>query len=274
MTVKYERNSNINAARDEITHALKHTKKGAMKILIISDIHSNYEALLTVAYAEKTDAVWCLGDLVDFGPLPAECVQWVRHHVRQNCVRGNHDHALAFDVDCRSSENFHELSELSRAMNREFLHAEQIEYLRGLPVIKALTLDGLRFHLSHAAPDGDLYKSHLQPNISDASLSAEIEGIDADFILCGHTHLPMVREIDGRTFANPGSVGLPLDGDPRASYAVFQDGKVKLRRAKYDIEKTVRKLRQSTLPDDAVERLAEILRTGCNVNVSIPSNST
>jgi putative phosphoesterase len=241
-----------------------------MKILIISDIHSNYEALLTVARAEKTDAVWCLGDLVDFGPLPAECVQWVRHHVRQNCVRGNHDHALAFNVDCRSSQNFHELSELSRAMNRELLHAEQIEYLRGLPVIKTLTLDGLRFQLSHAAPDGDLYKSHLRPDMSNASLSAEIGGVDADFILCGHTHLPMVREIGGRTFVNPGSVGLPLDGDPHASYAVFHEGKIKLRRAKYDVEKTIKKLRQSTLPADAAERLAEILRTGRNVGVTIP----
>ena len=110
----------------------------------------------------------------------------------------------------------------------------------------------------------------MQPDISDASLTAEIEGIDADFILCGHTHLPMVREIDGRTFVNPGSVGLPLDGDPHASYAVFHEGKIKLRRAKYDVEKTIKKLRQSTLPVDAAERLAEILRTGRNVSVTIP----
>ncbi|MFZ0708427.1 MAG: metallophosphoesterase family protein [Terrimicrobiaceae bacterium] len=245
-----------------------------MKILIISDIHSNYEALLTVAHAEKIDVVWCLGDIVDFGPLPSECVQWVRHHVGQNCVRGNHDHALAFDVDCGSSESFHDLSALSRAMNRELLHVEQIEYLLALPVFKTLRIDGFRFHLSHASPDGDLYKSHLQPDISDASLAAEIENIDADFILCGHTHLPMVREIDGRIFVNPGSVGLPLDGNPQASYAVFHDGAIKLRRAKYDVEKMVSKLRQSTLPVDAVERLAEILRTGRNAGVAIPSNST
>ena len=64
---------------------------------------------------------------------------------------------------------------------------------------------------------------------------------------------------------NPGSVGLPLDGDPHASYALYQDGKIKLRRARYDVDKTIRKLRRSTLPDDAVERLAEILRTGRNV---------
>ena len=227
MTGRY----NIDDACEEVSHALElHLR--AMKVLIISDIHSNYEALLAVAHAEKTDAVWCLGDLVDFGPQPAECVQWVRHQVRQNCVRGNHDHALAFNVDCGSSGSFHELSELSRAMNRELLHAEQIEYLRGLPLLKTLMLDGFRFHLSHAAPNGELYKNHLQPDISDASLTAEIGGVDADFILCGHTHLPMFREIESRIFVNPGSVGLPLDGDPHASYALYQDGKIKLRRAK------------------------------------------
>jgi putative phosphoesterase len=245
-----------------------------MKILIISDIHGNYEALLSVTQREKADAIFCLGDLVDFGPSPAECVQWVRHHVRGDCVRGNHDNALAYDTDCRSGESFHELSELSRAISRELLHEEQIEYLAGLPIVRTLTVDGLRFHLSHAAPDGDLYKSHLKPNISDASLSAEIADVNAEVILCGHTHLAMVREVDRKIFANPGSVGLPLDGDPRASYAVFHDGKIKLRRAKYDVEKTIGKLLRSPLPADAAERLATILRAGRSADIAIPGGLT
>ena len=245
-----------------------------MKILIISDIHSNYEALLTVAHAEAADEIWCLGDLVDFGPQPTECVQWVRHHVRQNCVQGNHDHALAFGVDCRSGPKFHDLSELSREMNRELLTAEQMDYLRALPAIRTARRDGVRFHLSHAAPDGDLYKSHLQPEISDALLKAEIDDIDADFICCGHTHLPMIREIGGKMFVNPGSVGLPLDGDSRASYAVFQDGSIKLRRVKYDIAKTVERLCESTLPATAAAQLAQILHSGRNVGITIPSDLT
>jgi putative phosphoesterase len=244
-----------------------------MKILIVSDIHSNYEALLAVVHAEDADEIFCLGDLVDFGPQPAECVQWVRHHA--SCVvRGNHDHALAFDVDCRSSERFHLLSELSRAMNRKLVLEQQMEWLRGLPVSKTLAFDGIRFHLSHAAPDGDLYKSHLQPDISDALLAAEIGYINADFILCGHTHLPMVREIGGKTFVNPGSVGLPLDGDSRASYAVYHSGRIKLRRMKYDVEKTVERLHRSALPRDASERLSEILRVGCDASFAIATDAT
>ena len=245
-----------------------------MKILIISDIHSNYEALLAVIHAEKADEIWCLGDIVDFGPQPAECVQWVRHHVDRNCVLGNHDYAVAFDIDCQSGPKFHELSELSRQMNRKLLNGEQIEYLRYLPRFNTMNRDGFCFHLSHAAPDGDLSKSHFQPDISDSVLDAEIKDIHADFICCGHTHLPMVRKIGEKTFVNPGSVGMPLDGDPRASYAVFQDGKMKLHRVKYDIAKTVEKLCESSLEPSASARLAEILHAGGNVAITIPSEET
>ena len=245
-----------------------------MKILIISDIHSNYEALLAVAHAEKADETWCLGDIVDFGPQPSECVQWVRHHVDRNCVLGNHDYAVAFDADCQSGPKFHELSELSRQMNRELLQEEQIEYLRSLPLVTGMKRDGFHFHLSHAAPDGDLYKSHLQPDISDAALGIEIKGIHADFVFCGHTHLPMIREIGGKTFVNPGSVGMPLDGDPRASYAVFHDGKMKLGRVKYDVGKTVERLCESSLAPGATARLADILHAGRNMEVAIPGDMT
>jgi putative phosphoesterase len=238
-----------------------------MKILIISDIHSSYEALLAVVHAEQADEIICLGDLVDFGPQPAECVQWVRHHVR-HCVQGNHDHAMAFDVSCRSSEKFRELSEATRSMNRELLLPEQIEYLQKLPVTNKFVHDGFRFHLSHAAPDGSLYKSDLRPEISDDALAVELEGVDADFIFCGHTHLPMIRNIGGKVFMNPGSIGLPLDGDPRASYAIFHNGKIKLRRVKYDVGKTVEKLCESTLPAILAKQLAEILRAGCDVGVA------
>ena len=242
-----------------------------MKAMIIADIHSNYEALLAVVHAEQADEIICLGDLVDFGPQPAECVQWVRHHAR-HYVRGNHDHAMAYGVSCRSGEKFRELSEATRAMNRALLLPEQIEYLQQLPVTKEIVIDGFRLHLSHAAPDGSLYKSHLTPDISDEALAEELKGIHADFVFCGHTHLPMIRAIDGRTFVNPGSVGLPLDGDPRASYAIFQHGKVKIRRTKYDIGKTDERLNESKLSPGLSARLSEILHAGSGAHIKTPSS--
>ena len=232
-----------------------------MKLLIISDIHSNYEALLAVAHAEKVDEIWCLGDLVDYGPEPAEVVQWVRHHASQ-CVLGNHDYALAFNADCGCAPKFRRLSELSRKMNRALLSPEQVDFLRDLPRSKDVETGGHRFHLSHGAPDGDLYRYDLIPDASDAVLIELCRKIDADFILCGHTHFPMVRKIDNKVFVNPGAVGLQHDGNWRASYAIWSNGKVKLHRVKYDEEKCAAKLRASQLPPDAAEQLARIIETG------------
>jgi putative phosphoesterase len=232
-----------------------------MKLLLISDIHSNYEALLAVAHAEEPDEIWCLGDLVDYGPEPAEVVQWVRHHADQ-CVLGNHDYALSFDADCGCSPRFLRLSELSRKMNRALLSSEQIEFLCGLPRSEEIEFDGCRFHLSHGAPGGNLYRYDLTPEVSDAELIDACRNIEADFILCGHTHFPLVRTIDEKVFVNPGAVGLQHDGNWRASYAIWHDGKVKLRRVKYDVEKCASKLRATALPPDAAEQLAQILETG------------
>lgn len=232
-----------------------------MKLLILSDIHSNYEALLAVAHAEKPDEIWCLGDVVDFGPEPAEVVQWIRHHAAQ-CVLGNHDYALAFDADCGCSPKFRWLSEVSRKMNRALLSREQMEFLRDLPSSKDLQAGKYRFHLSHAGPGGDLYRSDLVPKVSNAVLIEACRDIDADFIFCGHTHFSMVREIDNKVFVNPGAVGMQLDGNWRASYAIWKDGQVKVHRVKYDEEKCASKLREGTLSPDAAEQLARIIETG------------
>ena len=232
-----------------------------MKLLIVSDIHSNYEALAAVAHVENADEIWCLGDLVDYGPEPAEVVQWVRHHVDQ-CVLGNHDYALAFNKDCRCSPRFRRLSELSREMNRALLSPEQIEFLRELPRSRNVEADGCRFHLSHAAPGGDIYRYDLMPKISDEVLIDASRDIDADFIFCGHTHFPMLRKIGNKVFVNPGAVGLQHDGNWRASYAIWNDGIVKLHRVKYEVEKCANKLRASALPPDAAEQLAGIIETG------------
>jgi putative phosphoesterase len=234
-----------------------------VKILIVSDIHSNYEALLAVAKAAPdADQVWCLGDLVDYGPQPAEVVQWVRHHTRL-CVRGNHDFALAFHEDCHCGKRFRELSRASREMNRALLTPEQIAWLQLLPETQEIVLENCRFRLAHATPSGDLYR-YLLPGVTDIELRGELEGILADVVFCGHTHFPMIRKVGSKLFVNPGSVGQPRDGDPRASYAIWEDGSVRLRRAKYDIHKTVAQLRARALAPAMVAQLEKVLRTGAD----------
>ncbi len=238
-----------------------------MKILIISDVHSNYEALRAVAEkAGLVDAVWCLGDLVDYGPQPAKVVQWVRHHA-QLCVRGNHDFALAFNEDCRCSPAFREMSVASRAMNRALLSPEQIAWLQLLPATEEVVVDQHRFRLAHGAPNGDPYRYDLTPRMADAELATVMGEFSADVFLCGHTHLPMVRKIGNRTFVNPGSVGQQHDGDPRASYAIWQDGRIKLHRVRYDVEATIHRLRDSALPTGVAQQLAQVLHDGRLITV-------
>jgi predicted phosphodiesterase len=89
-----------------------------------------------------------------------------------------------------------------------------------------------------------------------------LQNIEADVVCVGHTHQPYVLEVGGRLVINPGSVGQPRDGDPRASYAVIEDNKVELKRVEYPVEETVRLVNESTLPDQAKEMLTLVFRNG------------
>jgi hypothetical protein len=93
-----------------------------------------------------------------------------------------------------------------------------------------------------------------------------LEGIDVDLVFCGHSHQAYILQIGKITVVNPGSVGLPRDGDPRASYAVIADGVIELRRVEYPVERSVETVLASSLPDKAKEMLAEVYRTGKLVN--------
>jgi putative phosphoesterase len=229
-----------------------------MRVVIISDIHANLAALEAVQ--EPYDFLLCLGDLVDYGPQPQEAIQWVRERALK-VIRGNHDQALAYDMDCRCAQVMKEASVTTRKWHTQLLSAQEKEYLRGLPLSERLELGGAKFFLAHASPAGDLYK-YLRPEVSDEALAEEILGIDADFIFIGHTHLPMLRHLGKITIVNPGSVGQPRHGNPRASYVVWEDGEVHFCRSPYDTGKTISALEQAPLPGPIITQLTGILRTG------------
>jgi predicted phosphodiesterase len=123
-------------------------------------------------------------------------------------------------------------------------------------------VDGCSFFAVHASPHDHFYRYTLTPDAPEEHLAAETEDVDAEYVLLGHTHLPMARRVGPRLVINPGSVGQPRDGDPRASYAVVEDGDVRLKRAAYDVTRTVRDLEALGLRADVTERLTAILRTG------------
>jgi len=228
-----------------------------MRILIVSDIHANFEALSRIP--EGWDHVLCLGDLVDYGPDPVPCVAWVRERATV-AIRGNHDQAVASRVDCRCAPVMQEASQRTRELMWQLLGPDDLGYLSARPLTADLELDGVRFHMVHATPSDPLYR-YLRPS-DEARWKAEVEALKADILLVGHTHLPMLLQVGEKIVLNPGSVGLPSDGDPRAAFAVIEDGVPRLERVEYDVEATVGRLDRKTLPATVVDKLSRLLRTG------------
>lgn len=227
------------------------------RVLVVSDIHGNWEALRAITEAEPSDVVVCLGDIVDYGPRPAHTAKWVEEHATAT-VRGNHDNAVAFGVSCRSAPLFRRLSEESRKLTVPLMSAGTLAFLRGLPERVSLALDGLRLELLHAAPADPLFQYLPATNLE--GWRHAVEDVDADIVLVGHTHIPAFLNFGNKFVVNPGSVGLPRDGDARACYAVLDGCNVQLKRIAYDVEGTVKALREWGLPHDVSRSLERIYR--------------
>lgn len=230
-------------------------------ILILSDIHSNWEALKTILNDENYDLIMCAGDLVDFGPCPKEVVDFFRI---SNCfsVMGNHDWAVISGNDPGSTnEIWKSICMKSAHYTKNVLGADNICYIKHLPFEKYIDIEGTRFYIVHAAPSNHLYK-YIEPSASIEELEKEFNEIDADYIIIGHTHLPMIRKIKKSLIINPGSVGQPKDGNPDASYAIFSDNGVLLKRKSYDIEKIISSYSKLPFNDIELKELSLALRTG------------
>jgi predicted phosphodiesterase len=147
----------------------------------------------------------------------------------------------------------------ARQITQERISAEDRRYLGGLPVSKRVTLDGAKFLLVHATPRDPLDEYSL----ADVDFwSRRLADIDAQVICVGHTHHPYILEVNNKLIINPGSVGQPRDGDPRASYAIIDNQRVELKRIEYPVEDTVKTVLDSPLPETARDMLVEVLRSG------------
>jgi putative phosphoesterase len=231
-----------------------------MRILVVADIHANWPALQAVA-AEPHDLCLCLGDLVDYGLEPAPCIAWVRDRC-EHAVRGNHDHGVAQNVAVNGRSGFKYLTGCTRPLTRARLGEEDLRFLARLPVSRTVTLDNTRFLLVHATPRDPLDEYALP---DPEFWARRLQNVEADVVCVGHTHQPYVLEVGAKLILNPGSVGQPRDGDPRASYAVIEEHRVDLKRADYPVEETIAVVQASTLPGPAKELLAESFRTGATL---------
>jgi putative phosphoesterase len=227
-----------------------------MRILLVSDIHANRPAL--EAIREQFDVCFCLGDLVDYGVEPAPCIEWVRTHATHS-IRGNHDHGVAQGVRTRGVGGFRYLTGMSRLLTARRISSEQRRYLGSLPISRMVTLDGVRYLLVHATPR-DPMDEYGSPDPD--FWARRLENVPADVICVGHTHIPFTLEVGNQRVINPGSVGLPRDGDPRAGYAIIEDGQVTLKRIDYPIDEAVASVQASPLPTQARRLLEHLYRHG------------
>jgi putative phosphoesterase len=239
-----------------------------MRILLLADIHGNWPALQAVS-ALPRDLCLCLGDLVDYGPEPVPCIDWVKKNAGL-CVRGNHDHGVAQRVIVNGKSGFKYLSGVTRTLTWERVGASELRWLAGLPVTRTVTLDNMRFLLVHASPRDPL-DEYAPPD--PEFWARRLQNVDADVICVGHTHQPYVLEVGNKLVINPGSVGQPRDGNPRASCAVLENFRVQFERIDYPVDETIRALRETNLPDGAKEQLCEVLRTGSSMPPAIPATA-
>lgn len=239
-----------------------------MRFGIVADIHANLAAFRAVlADMGQVDSLWCLGDLVGYGPDPNECIELLRRHDHL-CVLGNHDLAAIGRMD---TSGFNRDAARAAEWTANALTEPSRQYLSGLP--ERLVQEP--FTLVHGSPRHPVWEyitheSQAMPNFAY---------FDTPACLVGHTHMPVlyvedpsrgtvlasvpelghpVRIDERRILANPGGVGQPRDSDPRAAYALYDSERRTLewRRAAYPIEVTQQRMRDEGLPPRLIDRLA------------------
>jgi predicted phosphodiesterase len=239
-----------------------------MRVAVLSDIHANrqaFEAVLADAASTSVDELWCLGDVVGYGADPNACVDLARGHAAV-CLAGNHDLAVTGGL---SLSEFSRGAELAARWTQEVIGPDQLDYLTALE--PARSVDGLGLY--HGSPRDPIWEYVLSALLAELCFDVAPERI----VLIGHSHVALSfvrregeiatgqrREADdevnirhGEWLLNPGSVGQPRDGDPRASWLLLDTDAhtANWRRVEYDIGGAAAAIRQARLPDSLAERL-------------------
>lgn len=239
-----------------------------MRALIISDIHANLTALDTVLKeAGEVDAVWCLGDLVGYGPYPNECVERIQELPNLTCVVGNHDAAALSIID---DDTFNPEARTAMAWTRDNLNQSNKAFLRSLQdkvIWQNVTL-------THGSPRQPIWEYILDTRTA----AQNFEFFNTHLCIIGHTHLPAVYTysdsnshsrlsipkpnqsipLSEKAIVNPGSVGQPRDRDPRAAYAILDTQSMlwDYRRTIYDIAAVQARMKKCGLPEKHIQRLS------------------
>ena len=241
-----------------------------MRYAIIADIHANLAAfnavLDDIQRRGGVEEVWSLGDVVGYGPEPHECISLLRQ-TTDVCVAGNHDWAAAGKLD---TSDFNPAAAAACHWTAKQLSPGDIEYLSNLPLV----IEKGDFTLVHGSPREPIWEYLLSTGIARENFAY----FKSQFCLVGHSHRPVVFSYgengtcsvslfptdgrlvlgESRMIINPGGVGQPRDGDPRASYAIYDSESkiIRLYRVDYDINATQAKMMAHGLPRQLVVRLS------------------
>jgi putative phosphoesterase len=240
-----------------------------MKAALIGDVHANLpalEAVLAHANEAGVQGIWHVGDFVGYGAYPEEVVERLRRAETLSIV-GNYDLKVLKFKKKRDKWRRSKRPEkwLAFKWAYENLSRQSRAYLRSLPREMRFEVERKRILLTHGSPASN--EEHLTPDTPEERFQELAHMADADVVVCGHSHVPFTRQVDGVWFINTGSVGRPDDGDPRAAYAILQLGpkRVEVRhyRVEYDVARAVAAIREHELP----EAFAQMLLQGRNLDV-------
>lgn len=240
-----------------------------MRYALLADIHANLSAFKAVLddieHRGSVEELWCLGDIVGYGPYPSQCIELLRRQ-KHICVAGNHELGA---IGKLALSDFNPDAAYTCRWTSQLISSEDIEYLESLPLV----IEKGDFTLVHGSPREPIWE-YL---ISKGGARENFSYFKTRFCLVGHSHMPLIfkQEEDGncsfvpmsvsigqvlgksRMIVNPGGVGQPRDGDPRASYAIYDSdsGVVRLYRVEYDISATQLEMTKKNLPMRLIVRL-------------------
>lgn len=228
-----------------------------MRLAVISDSHGNavaFEAVVQDLRQQSPDAIVFLGDLVMRGPQPAECVELLNSLDPLVSIRGNHDHYFARYRDASDwiPKNAKEEMNLRQFIYNKWLLSDAEQHWIGhWPTEYVFNTGHVQAELYHASPVS--LGKITWPWAAAEELDALRKEESTRLVLYGHIHHAFMRNANGRLIVNCGSIGLPFDGDNRASYAIIdidrQNIAVQIRRVSYDIEKVIRIAKDRSMPD-------------------------
>jgi putative phosphoesterase len=239
-----------------------------MPVALIGDVHANLPALQAVlkhARDQGAEAIWNIGDFVGYGPFPNQVVKRLRKEGAQSVI-GNYDQKV-LEIKSKKRKWMKKRDPLKIFAFRwayKTLSKKNRKYLRSLPEELRFEWEGRQVLLTHASPASR--DEPLDANTPEARFRELAQMANADLVICGHSHRPFIRHVDGVWFINTGSVGRPDDGDPRATYAVLRSssGQIKVEhyRVDYDVSRSIMAIREKHLP----EQFAQMLRRGISLD--------